>query len=171
MCRRKEQSYEAKESKAEKKDASHREEAIASSGDQVMEDVADVEEIYKFEIRESTSFDEEILHGEALSIQDLLTVIHSTDLADALPPAMVPLEVAAVTPLTSVHCKRVFSRMKRVIMASRSRMLQERKEHLVFLQVEHAILRSLTKEPTFYQNVVSRFKESNQRRLKRFSRK
>ena len=154
-----------------RKDASHREEAIASSGDQVMEDVADVEEIDQFEIRENTGFEEEILHGEALSIQDLLTVIHSTDLADALPHAMALLEVAAVTPLTSVHCERVFSRMKRVISASRSRMLQERKEHLVFLQVEHAILRSLTKEPTFYQNVVSRFKESNQRRLERFSRK
>ena len=33
-----------------RKDASHREEAIASSGDQVMEDVADVEEIDQFEI-------------------------------------------------------------------------------------------------------------------------
>ena len=136
-----------------------------------MEDVADVEEIDEFEIRESTGLEEEVLHGDALSIQDLLTVIHSTDLADALPHAMVLLEVVAVTPLTSVHCERVFSRMKRVISASRSRMLQERKEHLVFLQVEHAVLRSLTKQPTFYQNVVSRFKESNQRRLERFSRK
>ena len=154
-----------------RKDASHREGAIASSGDQVMEDVANVEEIDQFQIRESTGLEEEILHGEALSIQDLLTIIHSTDLADALLHAMVLLEVAAVTPLTSIHCERLFSRIKRVISASRSRMLQERKDHLVFLQVEHAILRSLTKEPTSYQNVVSRFEESNQGRLEQFSRK
>ena len=149
--------------------ASHREES--SSGDQVMEEVIDVEEIDEFEIRESTGLEGDIAHGETLSMQDLLTVIHSTDLADALPQAMVLLEVAAVTPLTSVHCERVFSRMKRVISESRSRMLQERKEHLVFLQVEHGTLRSLAKQPTFYQNVVSRFRESNQRRLERFSRK
>ncbi len=113
-----------------RKNANHRQEVIASSGDQAMEDVADVEEIDEFEIRENTGL-EEILHGEALSKQDLLTVIHSTDLADALPQVMVLLEVAAVTPLTKVHCEEVFSRMKRVISALRSRMLQERKEYLV----------------------------------------
>ena len=95
-----------------------------------MEEVI-VEEIDEFEIRESRGLEEEILHGETLSMQDLLTVIHSTDLANALPQAMVLLEVAAVNPLTSVHWERVFSRLKRVISASRSRMLQERKEHLV----------------------------------------
>ncbi len=168
ICRGKKQSCEAKESTAEKKGPNHRQEVIASFGDQAMEDV---EEIDEFEIRESTGLEEEILHREALSIQDLLPVIHSKDLADALPQAMVLLEVAAVTPITSVHSERLLSRMKRVILASQSRMLQERKEHLFFLQVEHAVLRSLTKKPTFYQNVVSRFKESNQRCFKRFSRK
>ena len=56
-----------------------------------------------------------------------------------------------------------FSGMKRVVSASRSRMLQARKEHLVMLQVEHGLLRWLSKQPNFYENIVKRFKENNQR--------
>ena len=78
-------------------------------------------------------------------MQDLLTVIHNAGLADALPQVMILLEIAAVNPLTSVHCEKVFSRMKRVISSPRSRMLQTRKEHLVLLQVEHSLLRWLAK--------------------------
>ena len=48
-------------------------------------------------------------------------------------------------------------------------MLQARKEHLVMLQVEHGLLRWLSKQPNFYENIVKRFKEINQRRLERFS--
>ena len=84
---------------------------------------------------------------------------------------MVLLEIAAVNPLTSVHCERVFSRMKPVISSSRSRMLQTRKEHLVLLQVENCLLRWLAKQPSFYENVVTRFKGINQKGFERFSRK
>ena len=84
------------------------------------------------------------------------------------------LELAVATPLTSVHCERVFSRMKRVVSTvspSRSRMLQKRKEMLVFLQVEHKTLRWLAGRQYFKDNVVARFKSYNQRRFERFSRK
>ena len=60
------------------------------------------------------------------SIQDLLTILKKTELQDALPRAMTALELAAVTPLTSVHCESVFSRMKRVVSSSRSTMLQNK---------------------------------------------
>ena len=46
------------------------------------------------------------------SIQDLLLVIKKAELEEALPEAMALLELAATMPLTSVHCERVFSRMK-----------------------------------------------------------
>ena len=42
-------------------------------------------------------------------IQDLLTAVQKTNPQEALPQAITLLELAVVTPLTSVHCKRVFS--------------------------------------------------------------
>ena len=104
------------------------------------------------------------------SIQDLLSIIHKADLADGLPQVMTFFEIATVNPLTSVHCARVFSRRKRVISSSGSCMLQTRKEHLVFLQGEHSLWRWLAKQPAFYENVVTHFNGSNQKRFERFSR-
>ena len=111
------------------------------------------------------------MRAGAASIQDLLLVIEKAELEEALPEAMALLELAATIPLTSVHCERVFSRMKRVVSASRSRMKQNRKEQLVLLQVEHNILGWLAGQPSFKDNVVARFKEYNRRRFERFSRK
>ena len=130
-----------------------------------------IEQSDQFEIASAAWLEEETVKKGTPSMQDLLTVIHNVGLGDALPQAIIPLEIAAVTPLTSVHCERVFSRMKRVVSSSRSCMLQTRKEHLVFLQVEHSLLRWLRKQPGFYDNIVSRFKGQNQKRFERFSRK
>ena len=146
--------------------------AEGTTDDEVIEQESrNVEEHDEFDAGEFTELDTEFVIEGALCIQDLLTVVQETGLADVLPQAMLLLEIAAVTPPTSVHCERVFSRMKRVVSASRSRMLQARKEHLVMLKVEHGLLRWLSKQPYFYGNFVKRFKENNQRRLERFSRK
>ena len=104
------------------------------------------------------------------AIQDLL-VIKSADLSEAIPQVMKFLELAITTPLTSVHRERVFSRIKRVVSAARSRMLQTRKENLVVLQVAHRLLRLLAEKPSFKDTVVNRFKSMNRRRHERFSRK
>ena len=74
---------------------------------------------------------------------------------------MILLELAVTTPLTSVHCEPVFSRMKRVVSPARSRMVQMRKKNLVLLQVEHRLLRWLIGQPSFKDNVVRRFKHSS----------
>ena len=105
------------------------------------------------------------------SIQDLLTVVQKTNLQEALPQAITLLELAAVMPLTSVHCERVFSRMKRIVSPSRSTMPQNRKEMLVFLQVEHKTLRWLSQRPNFKASIIACFKSYNQRRLERFTQK
>ena len=161
-----------KRQKAKQKRINESYEAEPTADDEVTEEEPrNVEENDEFEAGDYTGLDIECVNEGALCIQDLLTVIQDTGLADALPQAMLLLEIAAVTPLTSVHCERVFSRMKRVVSASRSRMQQARKEHLVMLQVEHGLLRWLSKQPTFYENIVTRFKGKNQRRLERFSRK
>ncbi len=133
---------------------------------------SNVEEADEFEIDDAgNDIDVDVVREGAASIQDLLLVIKKAELEDALPEVMTLLELAATTPLTSVHCERVFSRMKRVVSASRSRMKQNRKEQLVLLQVEHNILRWLAGQPSFKDNVVARFKEYNRRRFERFSRK
>ena len=75
-----------RKAKQRRKNASHRKES--NLGDQVVEDMIDIEEIDEFEIRESTGM-EEILHREAWSMENLLTVIHTTGLADALLQGMV----------------------------------------------------------------------------------
>jgi len=120
----------------------------------------EIEENDEFDAGEFTELDTEFVIEGALCIQDLMTVVQETGLADALPQAMLLMEIAAVTPLTSVHCKRVFSRMKRVVSASRSRMLQARKEHLVMLQIENGLLRWLSKQPNFYENIVKGLKRT-----------
>eukprot|EP00795_Rhopilema_esculentum_P014844 gene14844-biopygen4545 len=84
--------------------------------------------------------DEHVKEGKP-TLQDLLDVFRRTGLQEALPQAVTLMELATVTPLTSVHCERVFSRLKRVVSPTRSTMLQERKEMLVLLQVEHKLLR------------------------------
>ena len=124
-----------------------------------------------FEREAGRTVDEENIKEGKPNVQDLLKVIKTAGLEEALPHAMVLLELAATTPLTSVHCERVFSRMKKVLSPSRSTMLQTRKEMLIFLQVGHAILRSLAEQPVFKDNIVNRFKSYNHRRLERFSKK
>ena len=120
---------------------------------------------------ENLNIDEECIKEGKPSIQDLLTVVQKTNLEEAIPQAITLLQLAAVTPLTSVHCERVFSRMKRIVSPARSTMLQSRKEMLVFLQVEHKTLRWLSKQPNFKVSVIARFKSYNQRRLQRFTQK
>ena len=91
-----------------------------------------VEEEDRFEIASDDVDVESIKEGKP-TVQDLLTVIQKAGLQEALSQAMTLIELAAVTPLTSVHCERTFSRMKRVVSPSRATMLQARKEMLVTL--------------------------------------
>lgn len=130
-----------------------------------------IEERDEFEMADGESIDVESVKEGKASLQDLLMVIKKAELEEALPQAMTLLELAVATPLTSVHCERVFSRMKRVVSPARSSMLQERKEELVFLQVEHKVLRWLAEKEYFKEQVISRFKSANSARFTRLSRK
>lgn len=132
---------------------------------------ANVEENDEFEVEENANVELASVKEGKASIQDLLSVIKNAGLEEALLWAVPLLELAVVTPLTSVHCERVFSRMKRVVSPARSNMSQTRKENLVLLQVEHNLLRWLSRKPMFKENVVARFKGLNPRRFERFSRK
>ena len=130
-------------------------------------DTEDVEERDLFEVEEGGNLEIELVKEGMPTIQDLLFVIKSADLSEALPQVVKLLELAVTIPLTSVHCERVFSRMKRVVSALGSKMLQTRKENLVFLQVENRLLKLLAARPSFKDNVVSRFKTINRRRFSR----
>ena len=130
-----------------------------------------VEEENCFERMREKTIEEEGLKEGKPNIQDLLEVIKDAGLEEALSFAVTLLELAITIPLTSLHCERVFSRMKRIVSSSRSKMLQKRKEMLVFLQVEHKLLRHLAAQPDFKKNVVLRFKNYNQPRYERFSKK
>ena len=134
-------------------------------------DTDNVEEQDHFEVEEGGNLEIEMVKEGMPTIQGLLFVIKSADLSEALPQVVKLLELAITTPLTSVHCERVFSRMKHVVSAARSRMLQTGKENLVILQVEHRLLRLLAEQPSFKDSVVNRFKSINRRRHERFSRK
>ena len=98
---------------------------------------------------ESLNIGEDFVKEGKPSIQNLLTVVQKTNIQEALPQAITLLELAAVTPLRSVHCERVFSRMNKMVSPARSTMLQNRKEMLVFLQVEHGTLGWLSQQPNF----------------------
>ena len=111
------------------------------------------------------------LNSRSASIQDLLTISKKFERQEALPHVVHLLDLAVVTPITSVHCERVFSRMMKCIASDRSHMLQSWKNHLVLLQVEHQLFRSISSKPDFYENVVSRFKMCNRRCMDRFCRK
>ena len=134
-------------------------------------DTDNVEEQDHFEVEEGGNLEIEMVKEGMPTLQDLLFVIKSADLSEALPQVVKLLELAVTTPLASVHCKRVFSHMKRVVSSARSRMLQTRKENLVFLQVEHQLLKLLAEQTSFTDSVVNSFKSMNRRRHERFSRK
>ena len=97
---------------------------------------------------------EQVKEGEP-NLQDLLAVVRQAELEESIPEAVHVAQLAVTTPLTSVHCERVFSRMKRVISPERTKMLQKRKEMLVFLQVEHKILRALACKQSFKESIVN----------------
>eukprot|EP00794_Sanderia_malayensis_P008363 gene8363-9261_t len=130
----------------------------------------DFEENDLFEPDENANIEPEAVKQGKANVQDLLSVIKKAGLEDALPQALTLLELAVVTPLTSVHCERVFSRMKRVVSPARSRMVQLRKENVVLLQVENRLLRWLAEQSFFKDNVVTNV-VYNPRRLERFSKK
>ena len=131
----------------------------------VEEEAAAVEESDEFEMQDTKGIVEDYVKEGAATVQDLLFVIKKAELEEALPQAITLLKLAATIPLTSVHCERVFSRMKRVISPSRSSMNQCRKEHLVMLQVEHKLLRSLATKCWFENIVIYRLKSYNRRRF------
>ena len=74
------------------------------------EERPNVEEEDRFEFASNDIDVESIKEGKP-TVQDLLAVIQKAGLQEALPQAMTLIELAAVTPLTSVHCERVFSRI------------------------------------------------------------
>ena len=125
------------------------------------DEIADHEELDSFDFQEIEI--EQIKEG-VYSLQDLLVIIK-------LPEAVQVKELAVTTPLTSVHCESIFSRMKRIVSPERSTMKQKRKEMLVFLQVENKTLRSLAGQLSFRDRVVNIFKSYNQHRFERFSKK
>ena len=84
---------------------------------------------------------------------------------------MTLLKLAAITPLTSVHCEHVFSPMKRVFWIERSRMKKSRKEKILLLQVEDKNLRHLNAMPYFKDNVIAQLKSYNAQRFERFSKR
>ena len=89
----------------------------------------------RFAVSEQTIFADAVQEGKP-NVQDLFLAIRQAKLEDALPQVVKLLELAVVTQLTSLHCQRIFSKMKGIISPARSKMLQKRKEMLVFLQVE-----------------------------------
>lgn len=108
-------------------------------------------------IRHRTFTEDENIKEGVRSIQNLMTVIRKIGLVMHYPHAMTPMEIAAVALLTSVYCEWVFGRMQWVISSSRSRILQTRKQQLVFLQVVRSLQRSLCRHPGFYKNIVTVF--------------
>ena len=155
---------------AKKKEKRRKLARIQDSLEEPAEERADPEELDTFEPQEE-DIEVDLLKEGQPSLQDLLEVIKKAELEEALPEASTLVELAVTTPLTSVHCERVFSRMKRIVSPARSTMSQKRKEMLVFLQVEHKTLRWLAKQQSFKDSVVNRFKSYNRRRHERFSRK
>eukprot|EP00794_Sanderia_malayensis_P002192 gene2192-2495_t len=123
----------------------------------------DFEENDLFEPDENTNIEPEAVKQGKANVQDLLSVIKKDGLEDALPQALTLLKLAVVIPLTSVHCERVFRRMKRVVSRARSRMVQLRKENVVLLKVENRLLRWLAEQSFFKDNVVTRFQRYNPR--------
>eukprot|EP00794_Sanderia_malayensis_P010414 gene10414-11502_t len=137
---------------AKKKERQHKRAHASSttSGEEngaVQGQLLNTEEADEFEVDARNDIDVDVVTKGAAGIHDLLLVIKKAELEKLLPEVMALLELAATMPLTSVHCKRVFSPLKRVVSASRSRMKQNRKKQLVLLQVEHAILRWLAGQP------------------------
>ena len=122
---------------------------------------SDVEICDQLEIVQNRNIEVDAVKEKTATVQDLLFAIKNADLADALPRAMNLIQLALVTPLTSVHCEGVFSRMKHLISTARSWMLQQRKEALVFLQAEHKLLRYLAEQPSFKENAIERFESHN----------
>ena len=104
-----------------------------ASQEERADEIADHEELDSFDFQEIEI--EQIKEGVP-SLQDLLVIIKQAGLEEALPEAVGVIELAVTTPLTSVHCEIIFSRMKRIAFPERSTMKQRRKEMLVFLQVE-----------------------------------
>ena len=62
-----------------------------------------IEEHDEFEVGDDANVEIDAVREWTATIQDLLLVIKSADKDEALPQAMILLELAATTPLTSVH--------------------------------------------------------------------
>ena len=88
------------------------EESNKDTGERNRGEPVDIEESDAFELEADLDIEIDSVIEGSPTIQDLLTVVKKAKLEDALPQAMTLLELAATTPLTSFHCRKVFSRMK-----------------------------------------------------------
>ena len=136
--------------------------------EEAAEERGDPEEFDTFKPQEK-DIEIDLLKEGQPSLQDLLEVIKKAELEEALSEALTLIELAVTTPLTSVHCERVFSRMKRIVSPARSRMTQKRCLYSCKLNIK--TLRLLANKQSFKDSIVNRFKSYNRRRLDRFARK
>ena len=89
-----------------------------------------IKDLDQFEVEDDADVEVDAVSEGTATVQDLLSVIKQAGLDEALPQALTLIELASTTPLTSVHCEWVFSKMKRVVSPARSTMNQIRKENL-----------------------------------------
>ncbi len=71
--------------------------------EQVREEATAVEEVDEFEVDVAEDIDLDLVREGSVSVQDLLHVIKQAEVEEALPQALLLLELAATTPLTSVQ--------------------------------------------------------------------
>ena len=105
------------------------------------------------------------IFGKWDKLKDMYNFINCNSLQKTIPEINKLLSLILSLPPTSASNERDFSCLKRVKTYCRNTMKQERMSSLSQMSIEKRLLKSLQKTDKFYEDVISHFATSKQRRL------
>ncbi|KAI5704219.1 hypothetical protein M8J76_007211 [Diaphorina citri] len=99
------------------------------------------------------------------SLKDLFEYFLISGLDGALPLAFKLIELFLCIPATSAAVERSCSCLKRIHTFQRNTQSQAKKSHLGLISIEKEFLNALTRSSSFYDDVITDFKNKKDRRL------
>ncbi|XP_067436490.1 zinc finger MYM-type protein 1-like isoform X2 [Thunnus thynnus] len=97
------------------------------------------------------------IQGGSIKLCDSLQSMKASGLNDAMPELYRLMSLIATIGVTSAGVERSFSCLKRLKSYTRNTMGQERLKNLAILAIERKILKSLRKNPHWYENTIDIF--------------
>lgn len=96
---------------------------------------------------------------------EMISFIYNNDLLSCLPEFYKLLTIIVTIPVTSASVERSFSALKRIKIFTRNSIGQSRLKNISIISIEKHLVKQLSSQNTFYDEVIDMFAEQKNRRI------